>query len=143
MIRVRLVIDTNILIAALLRDSTTRRILMTAPIEFVAPPHVFQELLEHIAEIKKRARIPFEQLHEVLKLLHDNVGPVEIDTVPDALGEARRIIGGVDSEDIPIIAAALSVKCDGIWSEDVHLRKQDQIRIWRTKDLLHFIDRPH
>lgn len=45
----------------------------------------------------------------------------------------------IDPEDAPIFAAALSVRCDGIWSEDVHLRKQDHFRIWRTKDLLHFI----
>jgi putative PIN family toxin of toxin-antitoxin system len=140
-ISLRLVIDTNILISALLRDSTTRRILMTAPIDFVAPPHVFQELTEHIIEVKKRSRLPFEQLHELLRLLQDHIGPVEVDKESDALGEAGNIIGTVDPEDVPIIAAALSIKCDGIWSEDLHLQKQDQIKIWKTKDLLHFIEK--
>ena len=42
----RLVVDTSIIFAAILRDSTTRRILLSAPIEFYTPEYCFDEIRE-------------------------------------------------------------------------------------------------
>ena len=43
----RLVIDTSILISALLKDSTTREILLFSNIEFLLPEYAFGELERH------------------------------------------------------------------------------------------------
>jgi len=45
----------------------------------------------------------------------------------------------IDADDAPFLAAALSIRCDGIWTEDPHFLKQTATKVWRTKDLLHFI----
>jgi len=135
----RLVIDTNILIAALLRDSTTRKILLTAPIQFMAPAHMYLEVQEHLPKICKRLNSSLQEMQQMVQLLRKHILTVEIDSGSNVLKEAEELMKDIDPEDAPIFAAALSVRCDGIWSEDVHLRKQDQFRIWRTKDLLHFI----
>jgi len=47
----RLVVDTSIIFAAILRDSTTRRILLSGPIEFLTLEYCFEEIREHLNEI--------------------------------------------------------------------------------------------
>lgn len=43
----RLVIDTGILISALLKDSVTREILLFSLIEFLIPEYAFEEFEKH------------------------------------------------------------------------------------------------
>ena len=51
-----LVVDANILIAALIRDSTTRKLLLSEKFELVAPEFLAGEIDKHIAEISKKAK---------------------------------------------------------------------------------------
>lgn len=46
------------------------------------------------------------------------------------------IIGEIHKEDIPFIAVALSIKNDGIWSNDKHFKEQSEIKIYTTNDLI-------
>jgi predicted nucleic acid-binding protein len=57
----------------------------------------------------------------------------------DVLEEAAELMCDIDADDAPFLAAALSISCDGIWTEDPHFLKQSAIKVWRTRDLLHFI----
>ena len=64
---------------------------------------------------------------------------IRADDLSEMLEEAERIMSQADPDDAPFLAAALSIHCDGIWTEDLHFQEQSEIRVWRTKDLLHFI----
>ena len=57
----------------------------------------------------------------------------------EVLEEAERTMAHIDPDDAPFLAAALAIHCDGIWTEDLHFLEQSVIRVWRTKDLMHFI----
>ena len=134
-----LIADTNILFAATLKDSTTRKILLTAPIDFIVPDYVFQELNEHIDELCEKNGLTREANYEIIGILRDHVGILKSMDIIEATNEAIDIMKNVDLDDVPIVAAALSVQNDGIWSEDPHLRKQSHVKVWRTRDLLHFL----
>jgi hypothetical protein len=56
----KLLVDTNILFSAVLRDGTTRRILVLASIEFLAPEHVNPPPAKRVASHEVR-RFPFFQ----------------------------------------------------------------------------------
>ncbi len=43
---------------------------------------------------------------------------------------------GIDRSDIPFVAAALSLPCDGIWSDDLDLKRQKRVKVWNTKEVL-------
>jgi len=43
---------------------------------------------------------------------------------------------GVDPEDVSCVATALSVPSDGIGSDDPHLKGQDLVACWTTKELV-------
>jgi len=68
-----------------------------------------------------------------------------IDVIPEEeiqtyLPKAREIMTHIDLDDVPFIALALSIKPDGIWTEDNDFFEQNEIRIYRTTDMLKFMD---
>src|SRR3989442_10666031 len=58
----KLVIDANVLIAALLRDSTSRRLIVLGSHDLHAPDNLFEEIAEHWPELSRRARLPEDSL---------------------------------------------------------------------------------
>ena len=48
----RLVIDTNIIFSALIKDSITRRILLISKYDFFIPEYVFIEIQKHVKDIE-------------------------------------------------------------------------------------------
>ncbi|MDE1824944.1 MAG: hypothetical protein KGH77_01135 [Candidatus Micrarchaeota archaeon] len=64
---------------------------------------------------------------------------VEDFVIKKKINEAIQIMQEIDLSDTPFIALALSIKNDGIWSEDKHFARQKEIKVWKTKDLLKHI----
>jgi len=140
-IHLRLVVDTNILIAAMLKDSTARKILLSAPIDFYVPEFAFEEIEEHINELSNKNKLPADTNREVLDIIRGHLHIVKKEDIENVYSEAEEIMKDIDVDDSACLAAALSMECDGIWSHDRHLTKQDRVRIWLIKDLVHFIER--
>jgi predicted nucleic acid-binding protein len=44
-------------------------------------------------------------------------------------------MGKIDKKDVPFIAAALALNCS-IWSDDKHFKKQKEIKIFTTKEVM-------
>ena len=42
----------------------------------------------------------------------------------------------IDEKDVQFIALALSIKNDGIWTNDKHFKKQNAIKILTTHDII-------
>lgn len=64
-----------------------------------------------------------------------------IQTVPSQMvlmrwQEAQKEMARIDRNDIPFVAAALSVQSEGIWSDDKDLKRQSKVRVWNTKEIL-------
>ena len=60
----------------------------------------------------------------MLSVLLTNIEIVSKEDVLASWGKAEVIMGSVDVDDVPFIAASLSRSCDGIWSDDEHLKGQ-------------------
>ena len=68
----------------------------------------------------------------MLSVLLTNIEIVSKEDVLASWGKAEAIMGSVDVDDVPFIAASLSRSCDGIWSDDEHLKGQGSVRVWTT-----------
>ncbi|HYT18158.1 MAG TPA: PIN domain-containing protein [Thermoplasmata archaeon] len=132
----RLIVDANILVAAFLRDSTARRILTLSIVEFSAPALLFEELEPHLPSLRSRAGLSSRQSSELLRLLRGCVNPVSEEFLRPFWNEAKEVMQGIDPRDAAYVAAARAVPCDGIWSDDVHLRRQALVPCWTTKELV-------
>lgn len=113
-----LVIDANILIRAVL--GTRSRALLEAYCEranFFIPATVAAEANEHLATlITKRggnAEVALRLLDELTQLIE----VLEEDSYVEYKGEAMELLEKRDTEDWPVLAAALAMGCP-IWSED-------------------------
>ena len=69
----RLVIDTGILISALLKDSVTREILLFSSLEFLLPKHALEELENHKDTISARSGLSKDEIDIVLSMLMDRI----------------------------------------------------------------------
>lgn len=131
----RLIIDANILIAAMIKDSTIREIILKSGHDFFAPEEVVKEVLKYVDVISKKSRLPRSENIRFLSILLDYVFLVPTQFFSGKIKKADKIIGDIDKGDVPYIALALSFPNHGIWTEDKHFQKQKKIKIWSTEDL--------
>lgn len=131
----RLVLDTNILIATLIKDSITRRILLLPDLDFLLPAFALDELARHRAKIPRAARLKGDELDLLLTLLLTSVTVVPFERVAPYLPNADALIGAIDPDDIPFVALALAEEHDGIWSNDHAFEDLPGIPLWTTTSL--------
>ena len=69
----RLVIDTNVFMAGLLKDSIVRKVLSSENIQFFIPEHALDELEKHKNTLIKKANINVAEFDEMVSLLLENI----------------------------------------------------------------------
>jgi predicted nucleic acid-binding protein len=134
----RLVVDTNRIIAALVRDGVSRRIITHFNGELITIGFSVEELEEHKEEILKKAKISETDLEMILDKLFSKLTVLDDKVVEIYMKEAKEIMGTVDSADVPFIAAALATKSP-IWSDDKHFKKQNTVNVLTTKELIEML----
>jgi predicted nucleic acid-binding protein len=133
-----IIIDTNVLLSFLLTNGITRRIIVENPEVFITLEYCFDELWEH------RDRWNKNDLHdgELLEIVNDLKRLFVMAVPPDVynpyISEGEKLTD--DKEDAPIIALALSVDNEGIWTYNTKHFKQEVfgecIRVLSTKDVI-------
>jgi len=133
-----IVIDTNIFISALIKDSKTREIIFKTNLNLLFPEFEFQEIFNHTDEILKKSKLKESELHSVLLGLLRKVKIIRVDKIIKYKKEADKIIGNIDKDDVIFIATALAFNCP-IWTDDNHFQKQNRIKIIKTNEMIKFI----
>lgn len=128
----RLVLDSNILIAALVKDSLTREIILMPGFEFLLPEFAFEEIARHRTRIARLARLTPEDVDLLLSLLMESVTVIPMNRILPHWTEAVAMIGARDPDDVPFVALALAEPNDGIWSNDRDYESLSGIKIWTT-----------
>jgi len=120
----KLVLDSNILFSAILKNSTTRNILVSEEFELFLSEYALLEIDNHRQFLLKKTQLSESEFAMTLNML---------------LERAEQIMRGIDLDDAPFIALAMSVPNDGVWSNDKDLRRQTTIRVWTTEELLEWL----
>lgn len=130
----RLVVDTNRFISALLRAGSTRRAFVETESELFAPVDVLDEIARHRASLVSRSGLApadFETLLDALLAPIQWVPPHEFEPY---LLVANVAMQNADPNDTTFLAAALAVDADAIWSEDKHFDVQTLVPRTRHPD---------
>ena len=135
----KLVVDTSILFAALLKKSAVRELLLNPFFEFYVPEFCIEEVEKHVDEIVDRSGLALENVYLLVSVLLASVQVVPTERILKRCKESERVIGKIDRDDVPFVALALSFPNDGIWSEDTHFLRQKKVKVWRTRDLLKLV----
>jgi len=133
----KLVADSNRIMAAIIRDSISREILLSDKFEFVAPEKVKEELIKYSEELIQKAHISKDDFSLLLAFIFNEIQIIPSEEIERYNKEVKGLIK--DSGDIPFLSCALATKADGIWTEDEDFFQQKKIKIFRTKDLLDLI----
>jgi len=136
----KLIIDTNILISSLLKDSTTREILLNESLNFYLPEIVLSEVNKYLPYIIQKSELSEEEIKKLLNTILENLILVPIEEYEKKMNEGMKIIGNIDEKDTQFIALALSIENDGIWSNDKHFEKQKKIKVFKTIDTLNLLE---
>ena len=128
-----LVIDTNILLASLIKDSTTRKIIVESCWEFFYPEMSFHEVRKYKDLVLEKSGMNEEEYAELLNNLLQHITLVPEEQIKCHIEEANKLLGKIDPDDVVFLATALSMDNSKIWSDDPHLGKQSKIRVFKTK----------
>ena len=110
----KIVVDTNVIVAALIRAGIVREILLRHPGAFLTPATCMEEAWEKRGEWNRRA-MDERTIREALDLLAKRVLVVVPRSALHAKeAEAARLIR--DPDDVPVVALALSLANEGIWT---------------------------
>jgi len=131
-----LVVDANIVIAALLRDSTTRKLITVGGLDLHAPAYLFDEVHAHSDELCERTGLSAPGLTEALRILRTYVEEHPRGDYEGLLDRALQILRNTDPRDAPHVALALAIGADGLWTEDRALGDLLGIRTYRTHELV-------
>jgi predicted nucleic acid-binding protein len=129
----KIVVDANVVIAALVKPSITREVLLYPYIDCYSPDFLLEEIDEHEEEISTKVGKGYKS---AMRLISKKLVILPIYFYESNMQEAHKIIGAIDRDDEQYIALALSLGADGIWSYDDDFKKQHKISTFSTNDLL-------
>src|SRR3989344_9137592 len=108
----KILVDTNRVIAALLKDSTTRDILCDDHFEFLTPEYTLTEIQEHKKELLKKTKLNEAAFEVVLAFLFENITIIPQSEYQDLIAVCKNDIS--DPDDIPHLAACIASNAEGI-----------------------------
>ena len=131
----RLVVDTNRIIAALIKDGLSRHIILHFEGELITIGFSKEELSEHKNEILKKAQISETEFEMIIEKLFSKLIVLDDQVITSTIKEAREIMEKIDPSEVPFIAATIATQSK-IWSDDKHFKKQNRIEVLNTKELI-------
>jgi predicted nucleic acid-binding protein len=131
--RLRIVVDANILISALL-GGKSRFILFDPKFEFITTEFTLREVEKYIPLISEKSGVPEKEIRKGVTLLPLKI--VSKNYYRDYLRQAAKLIGKIDKNDVDILSLYLKEKTF-LWSEDKDFEKvKPKINLLKTKDLI-------
>ncbi|MGD2092269.1 MAG: PIN domain-containing protein [Candidatus Aminicenantes bacterium] len=129
------VLDTNIIFSSLLKDSSTRKIILSDIFDLFAPEFLFTEIKKYEEIILKKSGIKKENFELLLLLLQSHIAVIPFSTFSEFLKEAEEEMEKIDIKDAPFIALALKLKIP-VWSNDLHFKKQKKVESYTTDEII-------
>lgn len=119
-----IVIDTNIIISALISNSQKiLQVIFSANYLFVSPKFVIVELFKHSFKIQKASKLTEDEVLELLSIIINRVKFYDENLVSiGSWTQAFNLCREVDPKDTPYIALALELNAK-LWTKDDVLKK--------------------
>jgi predicted nucleic acid-binding protein len=129
----KLIADANILFSLAKPSSASNGIVAKYRIKLYSPEYVLSELEEHGEELAEKAGQPYDN---IMSYLAQRVAYIESKEYDRLMGRALRLTK--DSEDAPYLALAMKFRIP-VWSNDKHLKEQEKIPVFTTKELIELL----
>jgi predicted nucleic acid-binding protein len=131
----KIIVDTNEIISAIIKDGLTRKIIIDMRFELFTPAYTLTEIKRHKEDILNKSGLTNKEFFFFIKKIFKYITIIDPALYDSYLNNADNIIGHIHKNDIPFIAAALAFDCP-IWSNDKHFKQQNKVLIYTTKELI-------
>ena len=129
-----LVVDANILFAALVKNGLTADFLLSSNLHLYAPEFIFEEFELYKDMLRKKTERTKEEFNLFMEVLQRRIILIPYEEIDPYLEKAKEI--SPDIKDITYIALALKLHC-AVWSNDKILKeKQNAVKVYHTHDLI-------
>ncbi len=126
------IVDANILFAALIKRSTTAQLLFNPELTLYSPEFVLEEFMKYFPLIQQKMKRTTEEFITIMHQLHQVITIIPENEYKEQMKEAKRL--SPDDKDVMYFALALKLRC-AIWSNDKELKKQKEVTIYNTQEL--------
>ena len=130
----KIVIDSNRVIASLIKEGTTREILFDKKFEFFAPEFIKSEIDKYKEDILNKSGLINEEFEVLLSLIFEY-----IKIIPEL--EYKYLLDDInldieDINDILYLAVCLFIYANGLWTHDSHFKEQNKCKVFTNIDML-------
>ena len=132
----KVILDVNVILSALIRDSTTRKIILNSEFDFYFPEFSLHKIRKYKDYILEKSGLTEEEYNKILAILFKYIKLVPTEEIEKNWDEAKKIMGHIDEEDVVFIAVALSISDSVIWSDDRHFEKQGKVKVLKTENMV-------
>jgi predicted nucleic acid-binding protein len=127
-----LLVDTTVLYSAVIYKGLENRVLLSGDHIFITTEFVISEIQRIIITKGGLSRSEAQMMIRSMPILI-----AESDLFKNKLKEADELMGKRDRSDVPLVALALSIDHDGIWSTDKDFDVvKGRFKVWKTRELL-------
>ncbi|WP_336358214.1 PIN domain-containing protein [Haloarcula sp. CGMCC 1.6347] len=135
----KLVIDANVVISALIADSKTRELIVTLEPDLLTPAFVHEEIENYEELIVKKSGMEPDRVTQFIDLLFQYIEVVPGDDFYQAIEQAKEAIGDTDPDDVLYLACAITNDA-AIWSDDSDFNEQNLAETHSTTDVINSFD---
>ncbi len=135
----QLVVDSNILLAALLKPSITQRLLFSPSFSFLVPEFCVVEIRRQLPKFSRRMKKTTGETQQAFDVILSKVRVVPKEDYAAFKNQAISMLS--DQDDWPFLALAIQLHCP-IWSNDSGFQKQNICRVFTTNELMRYLSNP-
>jgi predicted nucleic acid-binding protein len=132
----QIVLDSNVLFSALIKNSITRKIILDYSGKFLFPSYIFDEAQKYLRELLEKSGLNEEEFELLFNMLLTKMEVISNEELISYKDEALDLIKDIDIDDVTFIACALANPGSIIWSDDKKLKKQVRIRVVSTEEMM-------
>jgi predicted nucleic acid-binding protein len=135
----KLVIDANVVISALIADSKTRELIVTLEPDLLTPAFVHDEIGNYEELIVTKSGMEPDRVTQFMDLLFQYIEVVPADDFYPAIERAKEAIDDTDPDDVLYLACAIANDA-AIWSDDSDFDDQNLVETYSTNDVINSFD---
>lgn len=131
----KLVVDANVVISALIANSKTRELIVTLEPELLTPEVVHDEIGNYEPLIVEKSGMDEARVHQFIDLLFQYIETIPASEFYPHIEQAENAIGGTDPDDVLYVACALAREAS-VWSDDSDFDEQDLVPVFSTSEVV-------
>ncbi|MBI4214872.1 hypothetical protein HY546_02665 [archaeon] len=129
-----LIVDANVLFAALIKKGITQELLLRNDFHLYAPEFVLEEFYKYYDLVVAKTEMTRAEFYGVIGVFLRNVALIPASELKPFLRKATLV--SPDVKDVPYVALALKLGAP-IWSNDRALKQgQKEVKVYNTSELV-------